>query len=76
MVEIVHLLLWRRKSEVKFLNGIKSELIKLAKIAETQPHTAYAALTHGLQSKWSYLMCITKWDTLTSSDLLGPIKEL
>ena len=27
----------------------------LAAIATTQPHAAYAAFTHGLSSKWSYL---------------------
>ena len=27
----------------------------LAKIAVTQPHAAFSALTHGLMSKWTYL---------------------
>ena len=31
------------------------ELRKLSSIADTQPHVAYAALTHGLISKWMYL---------------------
>ena len=31
------------------------EVKQLAKIANSQPHAAYAALTHGLTSKWSYL---------------------
>ena len=31
------------------------EIKQLAKIASSQPHAAYAALTHGLTSKWSYL---------------------
>ena len=31
------------------------ELRRLSSIAETQPHVAYAALTHGLISKWMYL---------------------
>ena len=33
------------------------ELDSLATIALTQPHTAYAAFTHGLSKKWSYLTC-------------------
>ena len=31
------------------------ELERLSSIAESQPHAAYASLTHGLSSKWSYL---------------------
>ena len=31
------------------------ELEQLAKIAHTQPHAAYAAFTHGMTGKWSYL---------------------
>ncbi len=31
------------------------ELEKLTTIAETEPHAAYAAITHGLASKWIYL---------------------
>ena len=46
------------------------EVNKLAEIATSQPHAVYAALTHGLQSKWTYL-------TLTVpniSDLLEPLE--
>ena len=32
------------------------EIIKLSKIAETQPQAAYCALTHSLSSKWMFLM--------------------
>ena len=32
-----------------------NELEKLASIAETQPHAAYAAITHGLADTWNYL---------------------
>ena len=31
------------------------EIEKLAEIADSQPHAAYGAITHGLSSKWSYL---------------------
>ena len=29
----------------------------LTRIALTQSHSAYSAFTHGLASKWNYLMC-------------------
>ena len=31
------------------------ELEKLSKIGETEPHSAYAAFTHGWKHKWTYL---------------------
>ena len=34
---------------------IASEVSLLSAIATTEPHAAYAAFTHGLLSKWSYL---------------------
>ena len=36
---------------------VYSELQLLSEIAVTHPHAAYAALTHGLSSRWSYLSC-------------------
>lgn len=38
-----------------------SELEKLSKFAESQPHVAYAAFTHGFSSKWSYLLRVVNW---------------
>ena len=32
------------------------EINRLAKVASSQPHAAYAAFTHGLSGHWSYLM--------------------
>ena len=32
-----------------------AEVLLLAKIAESQPHAAYSALTHGLSSRWRYV---------------------
>ena len=32
------------------------EVIRLAQVAKSQPHAAYAAFTHGLASKWTYLL--------------------
>ena len=35
------------------------EVEKLSNITETQPHAAYAALTHDLSSKWLFLLGTT-----------------
>lgn len=37
------------------ISELGKELDLLSAIAKTQPHAAYAAYTHGLTSKWSYL---------------------
>ena len=34
-----------------------AEVQLLAKLGESQPHAAYAALTHGLSSRWCYVFC-------------------
>ena len=47
------------------------EVVRLSSIAVSQPHAAYAALSHGLFSKWTYLM-----RTLPDiSDLFEPLEE-
>ncbi len=42
-----------------FVNGKvqewNAELDTLSHFAESQPHAAYSALTHGIYSKWNYL---------------------
>ena len=50
------------------------EIDKLSKFAATQPHAAYAAFNHGLPSRWNYLLRVTDWETLSSSDLLQPLE--
>ena len=37
------------------VQGWTQEITRLAEIATTQPHAAYAAFTHGLSSRWSYI---------------------
>ena len=32
------------------------EIKRLAKVAVSQPHAAYAAFTHGMSCRWTYLM--------------------
>ena len=34
-----------------------AEVLLLAKVAESQPHAAYAALTHGLSTRWCFVFC-------------------
>ena len=49
----------------------KRELERLSEIATTQPQAAYAALTHGLVSKWTYLARTTP----NIDALLEPLEE-
>ncbi len=37
------------------VQGWVQEITRLAEVATTQPHAAYAAFTHGLSSRWSYI---------------------
>ena len=48
------------------------EVDHLTTIAETQPHSVYAAFTHGLAAKWNYLSR-TVPDT---SDLFQPLEDI
>ncbi len=49
-----------------------SELKRLSSIANSQPHAAYAALTHGLASRWSYIA-----RTIPNiSHLLQPLEDI
>ena len=52
-----------------------NEVEKLSKIAETQPHAAYAAFTHGLSSKWSYHSRVTHWEENQSVDVLESLEK-
>ena len=45
------------------------EIHRLSDFATSQPHTAYAAFTHGLSSKWLYLLRITDWEAISDTDL-------
>ncbi len=47
------------------------EVEKLATIASSQPHAAYAAFTHGLMGKWTYLARTVPG----TSDLFKPLEE-
>ena len=58
--------------EGKVSESGKRELERLSEIALTQPQAAYAALTHGLVSKWTYLARTTP----NIDDLLKPLRRL
>lgn len=46
------------------VEGWVKEVERLSSFAMTQPHAAYAAFTHGLVSRWNYLLCVVDWETL------------
>ena len=52
-----------------------NEVGKLSKFAETQPHAAYAAFTHGLSSKWNYLLRVTDWEEYQFDDILEALEK-
>ena len=54
------------------VSGWKREIEQLSEIAKTQPQAAYAALTHGLVSKWTYLARTTP----DIDVLLEPLEEV
>ena len=58
------------------VEGWINELNTLSAIAKTQPHAAFAAFTHGLHSKWSYVLRVIDLDEDTSKDLLQPLENL
>ena len=51
------------------------EVKTLSEYAKTQPHAVYAAFTHGLSSKWNYLLRVLDVDALSASDLLQPLES-
>ena len=51
------------------------ELENLCKIAETQPHAAYAAFTHGLSSRWNYLLRVIDWEESESKHALESLEN-
>ena len=64
----------RSFTEVYVKNKVQEwvgEVVQLSQIASSQPQAAYAALTHGLISKWTYLQRTV--DDI--SDLFKPLEE-
>ena len=51
------------------------ELQQLPKVASTEPHAAYAALTHGLRSRWIYLLCTLEFLTYQQDALDSMINQ-
>ena len=58
------------------VEGWINEIKKLSMFAVTQPHAAFAAFTHGLVSRWNYLLRVIDWDILSSIDLLQPLETV
>lgn len=52
-----------------------NEMEKLSKIAETQPHAAYTAYTHGLSSEWNYLLKATDLEENQLDDVLASLEK-
>ena len=52
-----------------------NEAERFSKIAETQPHAAYAAFTHGLSSKWNYLLRVIDWEEDQLDGVLEPLER-
>ena len=54
------------------------EVKVLTEFAITQPHAAYVVFTHGLSSRWNYLLRVTNWEALsmTTSELLEPLETV
>ena len=53
-----------------------NELEKLSKFAETQPHAAFATFTHGLSSRWTYLLRVTNWEENQLDDILESLEKI
>ena len=50
------------------------ELETFTTVAQTQPHTAYAAFTHGVIAKWNYVLRVTNLEQSTLN-LLKPLEH-
>ena len=59
----------------KKVEGWVKEIEKLSTFAETQPHAAYAALSHGLISRWNYFLRVVNWEMLSPAELLQPLES-
>ena len=53
-----------------------NEVEELATVARTHPQAAYAALTHGMASKWTYLMRTVEATQQLLQPLEGAIRQL
>ena len=52
-----------------------SELSALTKVAQTEPHAAYAAYTHGLMSRWNYILRVTDTEPHAVEDIFAPLEH-
>ena len=54
------------------ISGWVSDIEQLSVFAKSQPHAAFAAFTHGLSHRWTYLTRVLP----TSTDLLQPLETV
>ena len=54
----------------KLKGGLMEEILQLSKFAATQPHTACAAFSHGLSSRWNFVLRTVRG----TEDLLQPLE--
>ena len=51
------------------------EIVRLSEFASAHPHEAYAALTHGIISKWNYFIRVTDFSCDFLKHSLGPLED-
>ena len=56
------------------IKGWIDEIKTLSNIANSQPHTAYAAFSHGLYSKWNYVLHVIDLESHSLTELLQPLE--
>ena len=56
------------------IKGWIDEIKPLSNIAKSKPHAAYAAFTHGLYSKWNYVLRVIDLEGHSLSELLQPLE--
>ncbi len=63
----------RTVTEKYVTNKVQGWVQEITEVATTQPHAAYAAFTHGLSSRWSYIsrtipdICYCHWRLLSTN---------
>ena len=56
------------------VEGWVKEVERLSTFVMTQPHAVYTAFTHGLVSRWNYLLRVVDWEIFSSIDFLQPLE--
>ena len=51
-----------------------NKIVNLAEKAESEPHAAFAAFTHGISARWHYFVCAVDITSVTIKD--KPFEQL